>query len=241
MLTQYDPIGNARRTSIANATKRKLPAARRSVVNANGLKSGNSLRPVNVTDNPNTSRVHTSKTNTEVEPGGYRHIPPRVISHAPSHHIKLVDSSRDTSPFPLTRAEGLSLISGQFPLTMEVASSRASDLCRHTTEEDNSQASDLYPHTTEEDNSQVNGLFLHISPVERCPASAPSRLTTVVEPCRTPSRFLLITPEVDYPAPNLSPLIWAEETSQEPPLLPRTTPTRTTDLPTMKLRGKWTI
>ena len=255
LLTQYDSIGNSRRTSIANAKERTPPVARRNVADVSGLKTEKFLKPVSVKNKPNT-RVRTSKTHTELELEleGCRHIPLRVLSQTPYQRIRQ-EADKAGGPFPLTKARGLSLASGQFLLTtaednslvrgpfLHTAaedSSLVRDLCLHTTAEDNSQARGLYPHTIPVEHCPASALFPHTIPVEHYPASVPSPLTIVVVPCRAPNKFLLITPEAYYPATNLSPPITAVEAFPVPPL-PRTIPTQTTGPPTMKLRGKWTI
>ena len=224
--------------SIANVKRRTLPAARRNVANVNGLKSEKFLKPVSVTSKPNTSRVNTSKANTDPEPEGCRHILPRVISQGRPRHIRQEGSFQDKDPFPLTRVEGLFPASDRFLLTTGAASS---------------QVSDRFLLTTGVASSQANDLSLHTSLAEHYLVSGPFRLITAVEPCRALNRFLLTTPGVyclvlnpflpitlgvPYRTPpNLSPLTTAAEISHRP-LLPRTTPTLTTGLPTMKLRRK---
>ena len=218
MLTRCGSIGNARTTNIAGVKRRKLPVVRRSAANANGSKNEAFSKPVNVTNKPNPN---TSQTNTELEPEGCHHTLPQALS-------------RDKDQFPLTKVEVPFLASDQFPPTMEAASFQANAL--HTKEEGNSPVRDPSPHTS------LAGC---------CLVSGPFRLTTAVEPCRTPNRFLLTTPEVhclvinpflpttpgvSCRAPtNLSLLITVAEISHLR-LLPRTTPTLTTGLPTMKLR-----
>ena len=120
MFTKYGSVGNARRTSIADAKRRRLPAARRSVANANGLKNEKISKPVNVTGKPNTSQINTD---LELELEGCHHILPRVTSQDRARHIRHQGNSQDKDPFPLTKVEGLFLASDRFLLTREAVSS----------------------------------------------------------------------------------------------------------------------
>ena len=238
MLTRYVPIGNARRTSIANivAKKRMPPVVKKIAVNANGSKSESCVKHVNVIGRPNTRQANTDLGR---ESEG-------------CHRILVPAASQDKGRFPLTGVEGHFL--SRFLLTMEVVNSQDSVLCPHTMEADSSQANVLCPHTTEEANSQVRGPFLrtteevnsqvrgpspHTSPVERSLVSALFRLTTEEELCRATNPFLLTTLGVHYRVLNLSHLISVAGVSQEPTLLPRTTPTPITGLPITRSRGKW--
>jgi len=261
MLIPCGSIGNARKTNIANAKRRTLPVAKRSVENVNGLENESFSKHVSVTsklntNRANTSRTNTSKTNTDLGPGGCHHILPRVISQGPSRHTRPEDNSQDTGPFPPIKVEGLYLASDKFLHTMQADSSQANDPFPRTMQADSSPVRDLFPRTMQADSSPVRDLFLRTTPEERCPVSGPFRLTMVVEPCQAISRFLLTTKGVRCltlnqflpttqgvscrARTNPSPLITSVEISQGP-ILPRTTPTLTMGPLTMKLRREWVI
>lgn len=132
--------------------------------------------------------------------------------------------------------------------------------CLHTTGEDNFRANALYPRTTEgvnsqasfqvnvlcpltmeEDSSPDRSLSPHTSPVVHFLANALFRLTAVAELYRAPSLFLPTTLEgTCRVVPNLSPLISGVGASRDP-LPPHTTPTPTTDPPTVRLRRELAI
>lgn len=230
-------IGNMRRTSIANAKKRMLPVARKNVANANGSKSENWPKHVNVISKPN------SITNIELlEPQGYPPIPLPVTSPGPSRHIRQEDSSQDKGPFPLTSLQGFFRISDRYLLTTGAASSQVSVPYPHTKEGGSSRASVLYPRTTEEGSSPAKGLSPHTSPAEHFLVSALSRPITAADHCQATSLFLLTCLGVLYRTPtDLSPLTSVVVIFQELPLPPHTTPTRTMGLHTMRLRGEWAI
>lgn len=192
------------KSTAADAMRRMPPVVRRNAANVSGWKSESFLKPANVTSKPNTNRIHTSSL--DLAPEGCRHMLPLVTFQGPSHHTRQEGNSQDKGQFLLTRVEGLFPDSDRFLLTKEAA---------------NSQVNDKSPRTSEAAN--FRGPFPHTSLAECCLVNHLFRLTTAVEPCRTP--------------PNLYPLTWRVVTSRGP-LLPHTTPTPTTVPPTVKPKGK---